>query len=76
MTKNSYEGRDVGTFGSFHLTESTIRPRGFRFEASRRDGSASLFSETAQQLRDEIAELEDAIYGEISEIEDAMNGRR
>lgn len=71
---NTYEGVDIGKIDDWYITESNHRPRGFRFEASRRDGEPSLFGNTMEDLRSEIEykwfeENEDAVY-------EAMEGRR
>lgn len=51
---NTYEGLDVACTivdgEEWTITESSIRPKGARFEASRRDGSKSEFASTLEDL--------------------------
>ncbi len=54
MSFDTYDGARIGMIDDYVITESNIRPRGFRFEASREDGEPSLFGDTLEDLRAEI----------------------
>ena len=53
---NTYEGLVIGKISDYTVTESSIRPESFRFEASRQDGEPSLFGKTLEDLDAEIQE--------------------
>lgn len=54
MSFDTYEGKVIGGIDDYVVTESNIRPKGMRFEASRQDGEPSLFGATIEDLRAEI----------------------
>ena len=59
---DTYEGLVIGHILDYTVTESSIRPKGFRFEASRQDGEPSLFGETLEDLDAEIEERENGVH--------------
>ncbi len=58
MSFNGYEGKMIGTYRNYIVTESIVRPVPSRFEAYLRehDGEASLFGTTIEDLQAEIDE--------------------